>query len=114
MKYSVRFPAESIQKKFHKDLELIPPKIQDEIMEAIEGLADNPRPAGEPKIKPPLIVYQYAASTVLKSETTGSFTMSMTSGELPGFLTSASETSELMPDDVVKCVDCVICKNGPI
>jgi len=66
VKYSVRFPTESIQKKFHKALELISPKIQDEIMEAIEGLADNPRPAGEPKIKPPLIVYQYAAQYRLK------------------------------------------------
>jgi mRNA interferase RelE/StbE len=66
VKYSVRFPAESIQKKFHKALEIIPPRIQDEIMEAIEGLADNPRPAGEPKIKPPLIVYQYAAQYRLK------------------------------------------------
>ena len=66
MKYSVRFPAESIQKKFHKALEIIPPKIQDEIMMAIEALADNPRPAGEPKIKPPLVVYQYAAQYRLK------------------------------------------------
>ena len=66
MKYSVRFPAESIQKKFQKALEIMPPKIQDEIMEAIEGLADNPRPAGEPKIKPPLIVCQYAAQYRLK------------------------------------------------
>lgn len=66
MKYSVWFPAESIQKKFHKALEIIPPKIQDEIMEAIEGLADNPRPAGGPKIKPSLIVYQYAAQYRLK------------------------------------------------
>ena len=66
MTYSVRFPAESIQKKFYKALEIIPPKIQDEIMEAIEALADNPRPAGEPKIKPPLVVYQYAAQYRLK------------------------------------------------
>lgn len=66
MKYSVRFPSESIQKKFQKALELIPDKIQDEIMEAIEGLSDNPRPAGEPKMKPPLIVYQYAAQYRLK------------------------------------------------
>jgi mRNA interferase RelE/StbE len=66
VKYSVRFPAESIQKKFHKALEIIPPKIQDEIMMAIEALADNPRPAGEPKIKPPLVVYQYAAQYRLK------------------------------------------------
>ena len=66
MKYSVRFPSKSIQKKFHKALEIIPPKIQDEIMEAVEGLSDNPRPTGEPKIKPPLIVYQYTAQYRLK------------------------------------------------
>ena len=66
MKYSVRFPSETIQKKFHKALKIIPSKIQDEIMEGIEGLADNPRPAGDPKIKPPLIVYQYAAQYRLK------------------------------------------------
>jgi len=64
--YSVRFPSEALQKKFHRALKIIPPKIQDEIMEAIEGLADHPRPAGEPKIKPPLIVYQYAARYRLK------------------------------------------------
>ena len=66
MKYSVRFPSEAIQKKFLKALEIIPPKIQDEIMEAIEGLSDHPRPTGEPKLKPPLIVYQYAAQYRLK------------------------------------------------
>ena len=66
MKYGVLFPSETIQKKFHKALEIIPSKIQDEIMEGIEGLADDPRPAGEPKIKPPLIVYQYAAQYRLK------------------------------------------------
>ena len=66
MKYSVRFPSETIQKKFHKALEMILSKIQDEIMEGIEGLAENPRPAGEPKIKAPLIVYQYAAQYRLK------------------------------------------------
>ena len=66
MKYSVRFPSEAIQKKFHKALEVIPPKIQDEIMEGIECLADKPRPSGEPKLKPPLIVYQYAAQYRLK------------------------------------------------
>ena len=66
MKYSVCFPSETIQKKLHKALDIIPPKIHDEIMEGIESLADNPRPAGEPKIKPPLIVYQYAAQYRLK------------------------------------------------
>jgi mRNA interferase RelE/StbE len=66
VKYSVRFPSETIQKKFRKALEIIPPKIQDEIMEGIEDLANDPRPAGEPKIKPPVIVYQYAAQYRLK------------------------------------------------
>lgn len=66
MKYSVRFPSESIQKKFHKALEMIPEKVRDEIMEAIEALSATPRPAGEPKLKPPLIVYQYAAQYRLK------------------------------------------------
>ncbi|MBI4357712.1 MAG: type II toxin-antitoxin system RelE/ParE family toxin [Candidatus Omnitrophica bacterium] len=66
MKYSVRFPSEAIEKKFHKALEIIPPKIRDEIMKGIEDLADNPRPLGEPKLKPPLIVYQYAAQYRLK------------------------------------------------
>jgi len=66
VKYSVRFPSEAIEKKFHKALEIIPPKIQAEIMKGIEGLADNPRPSGDPKIKPPLVVYQYAAQYRLK------------------------------------------------
>ena len=66
MEYSVRFPSEAIQKKFRKALEIIPSKIQDEIMEGIEDLAGNPRPSGEPKLEPPLIVYQYAAQYRLK------------------------------------------------
>ena len=35
-------------------------------MEAIEQLADGPRPLGEPKIKPPLIVYQFTAQYRLR------------------------------------------------
>lgn len=66
MKYGVRFPSEPIQKKFYRALEIIPLKIQNEIMEAIENLADNPRPVGEPKLKPPLIVYQYVSQYRLK------------------------------------------------
>ena len=67
MKYRVLFPTEKVKKKFHKALETITPqKIQEEIMEAIQGLADNPRPAGEPKIKPPLIVYQFTAQYRLR------------------------------------------------
>ena len=67
MKYSVRFPSESIQKKFQKSLEAISHrKVQDEIIKGVEGLRDNPRPSGEPKIKPPLIVYQYTAQYRLR------------------------------------------------
>ncbi|MBI3314295.1 MAG: type II toxin-antitoxin system RelE/ParE family toxin [Candidatus Omnitrophica bacterium] len=67
MKYNVRFPTESIQKKFQKALGFISSeRLQDEIMQSIEGLADNPRPAGEPKIKPPLIVYGFAAQYRLR------------------------------------------------
>ena len=62
MKYSVKFPSDSVQKKFQKALQsLSSRKLQEEIMQAIESLADNPRPYGEPKIKPPIIVYQYSA-----------------------------------------------------
>ena len=62
MKYGVRFPTDSIAKKFRKVLESISPqKIRDEIMNEVESLADNPRPAGEPKLKPPLIVFQFTA-----------------------------------------------------
>ena len=35
--------------------------MQDEIMKAVESLSDHPRPFGEPKLKPPLIVYQFTA-----------------------------------------------------
>lgn len=62
MKYSVRFPTVSIEKNFHKALASVSPqKLQDEIMQAVEKLGENPRPFGEPKIKPPLIVYHFTA-----------------------------------------------------
>ena len=67
MKYAVKFPSESIQKKFQKALEGISPKeIQREIKEKTLSLADNPRPYGEPKIKPPLEVYSYIAQYRLR------------------------------------------------
>lgn len=62
MKYSVRFPTPSIEKNFYKTLVSVSPqKLQDEIMEAVEKLGENPCPFGEPKIKPPLIVYHFTA-----------------------------------------------------
>lgn len=35
-------------------------------MEAVEGLSACPRPAGEPKIKPPLVVYGFTAQYRLR------------------------------------------------
>ena len=60
--YKVKFPNVSIEKKFFKELESVSPKsLQDEILKAARLLAQNPRPKGEPKIKPPLEVYNYVA-----------------------------------------------------
>ena len=36
------------------------------MMKAVEALGDNPRPWGEPKIKPPLVVYQFTAQYRLR------------------------------------------------
>lgn len=60
--YKVKFPSASIEKKFYKELDEVQPKsLQDEIIDVALSLADNPRPKGEPKIKPPLEVYNYTA-----------------------------------------------------
>ena len=60
--YKVKFPNVSIEKKFFKDLEDIEPKhLKDEILEEALSLANNPRPKGEPKIKPPLEIYNFIA-----------------------------------------------------
>lgn len=65
MKYEVKFPNHSIEKKFDKTLSKIPQtSIQDKIIEAVEKLADNPRPYGKKpfkKLKPPLQFYQFTA-----------------------------------------------------
>ena len=60
--YTVKFPSSSIEKKFFKELEKIIPKdIQKKILNAMFSLEKNPRPKGEPKIKPPVEVYNYLA-----------------------------------------------------
>lgn len=60
--YKVKFPSLAIEKKFFKELGSVNPKaLQDEILDAAFSLAKNPRPKGEPKIKPPLEVYNYLA-----------------------------------------------------
>lgn len=60
--YKVKFPSQSIERKFFKDLDGVSPKaLQKEIINAARSLGENPRPKGEPKIKPPIEVYNYIA-----------------------------------------------------
>ena len=60
--YKVKFPSSSIEKKFFKELSKASPKtLQNEILDAASSLAKNPRPRGEPKIRPPIEVYHYLA-----------------------------------------------------
>ncbi len=64
MKHHVVFPSESIEKRFGKALSKISSKAQNDIMEAIEKLADNPRPFGQKPFKqlnPPIECYQLTA-----------------------------------------------------
>ena len=65
--YKVKFPNASIEKKFFKELEDIEPKrLRDQILDEALDLAKNPRPKGEPKIKPPMEVYNFVAQYRLK------------------------------------------------
>lgn len=60
--YKVKFPSLAIEKKLFKALGKVSPKtLQGEILDAASSLAKNPRPKGEPKIKPPIEVYNYLA-----------------------------------------------------
>lgn len=60
--YKIKFPNTSIEKKFYKELDDVQPKsLRDEIINAALSLAGDPRPKGEPKIKPPLEVYNFTA-----------------------------------------------------
>ena len=65
MKYEVKFPSHSIEKKFEKVLlKIHPVKLQEEIMQEVNKLGSNPRPYGEKpfkKLKPPIQLYQYIA-----------------------------------------------------
>ena len=67
MKYKVEFPSKALFNKFYSILETISPKkLQNEIIKATLNLSINPRPYGNPKIKPPLIVYSYTAQYRLR------------------------------------------------
>jgi mRNA-degrading endonuclease RelE of RelBE toxin-antitoxin system len=60
--YKVKFPSVSIEKKFFKELKDIEPKhLQSEVLDEAMALANNPRPKGEPKIKPPVEIYNFVA-----------------------------------------------------
>lgn len=65
MKYEVKFPTHSIEKRFEKFLLKKPQRnIQDKIMQKVEKLANNPRPFGKKpfkKLKPPIQFYKYTA-----------------------------------------------------
>lgn len=65
MNYRVDFPNDSIERKFEKALlKISPPSLQDEIMNKVEGLANNPRPFGEKPFKrlnPPIECYYFTA-----------------------------------------------------
>ena len=60
--YKVKFPSISLERKFFKKLKDIEPKhLQDKILDEASALANNPRPKGEPKIKPPVEIYNFVA-----------------------------------------------------
>lgn len=63
MKYEVKFPNHSLEKNFEKViLKIHPVNLQEEIMQQVQKLADNPRPFGEKpfkKLKPPIQLSQY-------------------------------------------------------
>lgn len=69
MKYRLLFPTHSLEDKFHKVLTKIPRRLQDEIMDAVSALAENPYPQGKnifKKLAPPLKLVQYAAQYRLR------------------------------------------------
>ena len=65
MKYQYGFPSASLEKEFEKALLRIPHvNIRENIRQAIEKLADNPRPFGTKpfkQLKPPIAFYQLTA-----------------------------------------------------
>ncbi len=70
MKYKVKFPNHSLEKSFEKVLLKIHPiSLQEEIMQEVQKLADNPRPFGEKafkKLKPPIQLSRYTAQYRLR------------------------------------------------
>lgn len=71
MSYTARFPNISIEKKFWKDLSVIPKKIQQSILAAIKSLEHEPRPFGAKSFKqltPPIELFRYVAQYRIRVE----------------------------------------------
>ena len=70
MKYKVNFPNKKLEGEFNKNLlKISQVKIQDEIMDSIEKLGEDPRPYGRKlfkRLKPPIQLYQYIAQFRLR------------------------------------------------
>jgi len=70
MKYRLKFPNHSIERKFEKVLSKISQlNTQNRVIEAIERLVDNPRPYDRKSFKqisPPVQLYQYTAQYRLR------------------------------------------------
>ena len=67
MSYKVLFPSKSTEKKFERSLEdIFPASQRTEIYRKIKNLAKEPRPHGNPKIRPPVHIYNFAAQYRLR------------------------------------------------
>lgn len=69
MKYSVRFPTLSLEDKFYKTICRLNRKLQDEIMEQVCSLVDNPYPYGRKIVKrlsPPVNLLHWTAEFRLR------------------------------------------------
>lgn len=70
MKYEVKFPSHSTEKKFENVLSKIPQvNIREEILSSVENLSLNPRPFGEKsfkRLKLPMRFYEFTAQYRLR------------------------------------------------
>ncbi len=64
MSYTARFSHTIIEKRFWKEVSLLPQQTQEEVLQGIHGLEQNPRPFGQKPFKqlpPPVYIYDEAA-----------------------------------------------------
>ena len=60
-KYRVVYATRAVQRHFEHFLNRIPPKQRQRMMDAVSGLADNPRPYKSINLALPVSVYELAA-----------------------------------------------------